>query len=351
MPVYQDTKTKTWYVKCYYTDYSGEKKQRKKRGFKLQREAKEWEHDFLLMQSAQPTMPFSSLSELFLEDKKKTLKKTTYITYKNVLDNSVTPYFKNLTINQITPMAVRKYSQYLTGETDLSNATIKKNMMLLSTVCNFAVKYYGLRANPCKAAGVTIKKEPKKLNFWTFDQFNAFISTFREDDTFRIAFMVLYYTGIRVGELMALTPSDITGNKLTITKTLQYVEKGNDVTAPKTPASNREILMPSILVKCLKYHFKRFYDLTDDTRLFTHTVSGYRYSLKKHAEMAGVPIIRTHDLRHSNASLLIELGFSALLVAERLGHENASMTLDIYSHLYPSKQEEVIERMDALAIK
>ncbi|WP_132381455.1 tyrosine-type recombinase/integrase [Muricomes intestini] len=64
--------------------------------------------------------------------------------------------------------------------------------------------------------------------------------------------------------------------------------------------------------------------------------------------MARIKRIRLHDLRHSHASLLIELGFSALLVSERLGHENVSTTLNIYSHLFPSKQSEVAKRLDEL---
>lgn len=70
--------------------------------------------------------------------------------------------------------------------------------------------------------------------------------------------------------------------------------------------------------------------------------------MKQHCALAGVKRIRLHDLRHSHASLLIELGFSALLVSERLGHESVSTTLDIYSHLFPSKQSQMIERLDKL---
>ena len=70
--------------------------------------------------------------------------------------------------------------------------------------------------------------------------------------------------------------------------------------------------------------------------------------MKKHCRLAGVKKIRLHDLRHSHASLLIELGFSALLVSERLGHESVSTTLDIYAHLFPSKQVQVVERLNKL---
>lgn len=58
--------------------------------------------------------------------------------------------------------------------------------------------------------------------------------------------------------------------------------------------------------------------------------------------------IRVHDTRHSHASLLVEMGCSPLLIAERLGHEKVQTTMDIYSHLYPNKQQEVAKQMDQL---
>ncbi len=71
-------------------------------------------------------------------------------------------------------------------------------------------------------------------------------------------------------------------------------------------------------------------------------------ALKRAAAAAGVKTIRVHDLRHSHASLLIELGFSPLLISERLGHENIETTLQIYSHLYPNKAAEVSDKLNQL---
>ena len=63
---------------------------------------------------------------------------------------------------------------------------------------------------------------------------------------------------------------------------------------------------------------------------------------------SGVKKIRVHDIRHSHASLLIELGFSPLLISERLGHENVETTLEIYAHLYPNKHGEVSSKLNEL---
>ena len=98
----------------------------------------------------------------------------------------------------------------------------------------------------------------------------------------------------------------------------------------------------------LEDYKKRYYKPLPETRVFQMSRQPYREQMKQHCDIAGVKRIRLHDLRHSHASLLIELGFSALLVSERLGHESVSTTLDIYSHLFPSKQSQMIERLDKL---
>lgn len=83
-------------------------------------------------------------------------------------------------------------------------------------------------------------------------------------------------------------------------------------------------------------------------RLFTITSSSVNENLKVAAKEASLKRIRVHDLRHSHASLLIELGFSTLLISERLGHENIKTTLDTYSHLYPQKHAEVADKLDEI---
>lgn len=73
-----------------------------------------------------------------------------------------------------------------------------------------------------------------------------------------------------------------------------------------------------------------------------------KFELDRVAEIAGVKKIRIHDLRHSHASLLINLNFSPTLIADRLGHEKVTTTLNTYGHLYPSKQNEVAEKLELL---
>lgn len=353
MPVYKDQSTDTWYVKFYYKDYTGTKKQKMKRGFKLQREAKEWERDFLERLAAQPSMPFKALSELYLEDKKAHTKKITYETKKNRIDTWILPYFNTQPVNEITAPDIRKWQAELKGSLNangkpLSAGYMQNIVMELSSMFNFAVRFYGLSVNPCHVAGNTVGKKARSLNFWTKEEFDRFISTFDHSDPYYLAFLILYYCGIRIGELEALTVGDFDEKAgiLSISKTYHLINGQGVVTPPKTRKANREIMLPPFLTELIRTHIGRIYRPDDSTRLFTASHSTYARQMEEHTKKAGIRRIRLHDLRHSHASLLIELGFSALLVSERLGHENVSTTLDIYSHLFPSKQAEVAEKLE-----
>lgn len=358
MPTYYDEKTKTWYCKFNYKDYAGTIKQKKKRGFKLQREAKEWERDFLDKQAGSPDMPFSAMCDLYLADKKAHTKEITYRTKEGRVRKWIRPYFKDKGINDITAADVRKWQADLKEEIGengkpLSPGYLQNIVTELSGIFNFAVRYYGLPVNPCQIAGNTVGKKTKSLNFWTKEQFDKFINTFEKGDKFYAAFMTLYYTGMRIGELQALTFTDIDLDKnvIHITKTRIVINGKEMITPPKTKNSVRDVLIPQFLSDVLKEYKGHFYKPHPQTRVFNMSRQPYRIRLKEHAELAGVNPIRLHDLRHSHASLLIELGFSALLVSERLGHENVSTTLDIYSHLFPSKQSEVVEKLDKLFLE
>lgn len=355
MPVYKDEKTNTWYCKFYYTDYTGTKRQKLKRGFKLQREAKEWEHDFLSKQAAQPSMAFNTLSQLYLEDKQAHAKKITYETKKNRISTWILPYFNTQPVNEITAPDVRKWQATLkesknANDESLSAGYMQNLVMELSSMFNFAVRFYGLSVNPCHVAGNTVGKKTRSLNFWTKDEFDKFIGTFDKSSPYYVAFLMLYYCGMRIGELEALTFADVdlASNTVTINKTYHLINGEGVVTAPKTQKANRDIIIPPFLSAIIREYKTHIYAPEPDMRLFTASHSTYARQMEEHTKQAQIRRIRLHDIRHSHASLLIEMGFSALLVSERLGHENVSTTLNIYSHLFPSKQIEVAEKLEKL---
>ncbi|GAA4653954.1 site-specific integrase [Anaerocolumna aminovalerica] len=351
MPTYKDEERKTWYCKFNYKDWTGQNKQKLKRGFKREKDAKEWERDFLSKQQADQTMTFQTLVDLYFEDMGSRLRKSTIESKKHAIDSKILPYFKDKPINEIKPTDIRKWQNDIL-EQNYAPTYQKKINNTLTIILNFAVRYYGLKENPCKKAGSIGKTKAEAFDFWTKEEFKTFIACINNPSGYA-ALNTLYWTGIRVGELFAITPSDIDfDNKvLTINKSLQRIGGKDIVTAPKTPKSNRLITIPDFLNNILKNYLDMLYDLKPTDRIFPFTKSFLYNEIKRGSKASGIRTIKIHELRHSHASLLIELGFSPLLIAERLGHEKVETTLNTYSHLYPSKHEEVASKLNELVSK
>jgi integrase len=158
---------------------------------------------------------------------------------------------------------------------------------------------------------------------------------------------MLYWCGIRCGELLALTPADFDfeQKKLRINKSYQRLNGRDLITDPKTKKSIRTIDLPAFLVEEIRDYLKMLYGLKKKGRIFTISKSYLHHEMDRGAKAAGVKRIRIHDLRHSHVSLLIDMGFTPVAIADRLGHESIEVTLR-YAHLFPSKQTEMIERLE-----
>lgn len=163
------------------------------------------------------------------------------------------------------------------------------------------------------------------------------------------AFEMLYWYGIREGELLALTASDFDKGTVTISKSYQRLHGEDVITTPKTKKSNRTIKMPQFLCEEMQEYIGMLYGLKKKGRIFTVTKSYLYHEMDRWAKAAGVKRIRIHDIRHTHASLLVDMGCTPLLIAERLGHERVQTTMDTYSHLYPNKQTEVANQLDVIA--
>ena len=220
----------------------------------------------------------------------------------------------------------------------------------LSAILNHAVKYYGLKNNVASLVGNMGTDKDVKTNYWTYEQYKKFSDAMVDGDLiYYYAFEVLYWCGIREGELLALTPSDIDfeNNELTICKTFHCLRHKKYVTSPKTRKSNRTVAMPDFLTDELKDYLELCYKPSEDDRLFPLTKSMLSRAMKRGSKIAGVPRIRIHDLRHSHVSLLINNGYSALEIAERVGHESINITYK-YSHLYPNKKKQVAKTLETI---
>ena len=149
-------------------------------------------------------------------------------------------------------------------------------------------------------------------------------------------------------ELLALTYNDIDLEKRTISvnKSYQRIEGRDIITPPKTPKSKRIITIPPFLTEELKEYTSHLYGIMADERMFRFTKSYMEHEIIRGIKALGVKRIRLHDIRHSHASLLVEMGFTPLAIAERLGHEKIETTLNTYSHLYPNKQGELADKLE-----
>lgn len=156
------------------------------------------------------------------------------------------------------------------------------------------------------------------------------------------AFETLYWCGIREGELLALTPEDFDFENSTvrINKSYQRIQGLDVVTTPKTKKSNRIIQMPEFLCDEMQGYLKQLYGVESDSRIFPITKHYLKHEMQRGCKEAGVKVIRIHDLRHSHISLLIDMGFTALAIADRVGHESIDITYR-YAHLFPTRQKEM----------
>ena len=352
MPAYKDSKTGTWFVKFYCKDWTGENKQIKKRGFATKREALDYERNYKIRQENNLDMTFGEFWKLYTEDVKNYVKLNTWLTKEHIVDTKILPYFKNLKMNEITPGDVRKWQnemvafRYENGKS--YSQTYKKTMHnILSAIFNHACRFYNLKSNPARQAGNMGREEKKEMLFWTKEEYLKFAEVMMDKPQSYYAFEVLYWCGIREGELLALTPADFDLDKglLSITKSYQRLKGRDVITDPKTPKSVRVIQMPQFLTDEIRDYLKSLYKVQPDQRIFEVTKSYLHHEMDRGAKEAGVKRIRIHDLRHSHVSLLIEMGFSALAIADRVGHESVDITYK-YAHLFPSKQQEMAQKLN-----
>lgn len=349
MSVYKNEKRGTWFVSFRYTDWDGTRKQKKKEGFRTKREALEFEREFLKKQGGGTDMSFGSLVELYMEDCATRLRATTVANKQCLFDSKILPTFRSVAVRDITPTMIRRWQNSLLNDpAGYSQTYLKTINNQMSAVMNFAIRYYGLSKNPVVVCGPFGKKSASAMQFWTRDEFRQFIE-FVKKPAARLAFELLFWTGMRSGELLALTLDDVDfeNARISITKTATQLNGETVINPPKTPKSNRVISVPRFLLALIRDYADRLVDYEPHERLFYFTKHFLLYEMKAACEASGVKKIRVHDLRHSHASLLIEMGFDPLLVSERLGHENIQTTLQTYSHLYPNKQEEVSSRLES----
>lgn len=346
MPVYKDVNN-TWKVYYRYTDYRGERHQTTKRGFLTRREAVAWEREALNKRATKLDMTFASFVEIYIGDMQNRVRENTWHTKEHIIRTKILPYFGKRRLNEIEPKDIMAWHNDLLKQS-LSGTYLKTIHNQLSAIFNHAVRFYGLASNPASKVGNIGRENTKEMQIWTKEEYQKFSFAIMDKPISFYAFEMLYWCGIREGELLALTPADFdfTKNIVSITKSYQRLHGQDIITEPKTRKSIRDVQMPDFLADEMKDYLHQLYGIGENDRIFEVTKHYLRNEMKRGSAAAGVKCIRIHDLRHSHVSLLVDMGFTAVAIADRVGHESIHITYH-YAHLFPSTQKEMANKLDA----
>ncbi len=369
MPVYKTKTEKTkdnkiWYFKCNYRDLQGNIKQKKSKKYATKDEALKEEAKFLINIGE-----INNFSKITIDKAYKELyvKKETYVrpqTLKKVRNTykHIEPYLGNIEINKLTASHIKKWKSEINKikvKDKFLSCSYKNNIYkLLNEIINYSNLMYHVSTNVVKMEGkfIDATESTKEMLFFTNDEFNTFIKVI-DDIIWKSLFELLFYCGLRQGELQALTWKDISFEKKTldINKTLTTKLKGSpySIFPPKTKSSYRILPILSIVLNDLKQVYD-IYNKLDGYNNNWFVFGGIRpfgeTTIQNHkniyCKLAGVKQIRIHDFRHSCASLLISKNADPVLVAKYLGHADVSMTLNRYSHMYKSKLDEIINLIE-----
>lgn len=342
-----------WYASFHYKDWTGKNIRKVKRGFATRREALEYEAHFKDSQSKDPTILFSSLIKQYYADCETRLKPTTIQNKQAIIDGKILPYFANQRLCDIDVAMVRKWQNELIDFRDedgnpYAQTYLRAIHAQLSTILNYACRFYHLPNNPANLSGTIGESYAREKEFWTHEQYLQF----REQEkkpAFLLAFDLLFYGGIREGELLALMPDDFNPKNQTVRIDANFaVVNGVDyLLTPKTKKSERMVTLPKTVFDEAMDYITRT-GVGSQERVFYFKKSSLTREFKKCAERAGLPPIRVHDMRGSHASLLAEINTPIKEVADRLGHESAATTLRTYTHRYPHRAAELAGQIDDL---
>lgn len=354
MTVYKDTKTGKWYCQFYYIDWQGKRRHTSKRGFARKKDAEEWESKNKY--NAKQKITMIRAVEAYRENlesrlKLGSLKPTSKQTYESILNNHIVPHFQNADIEKITPESVNKWLLSLEPSKgdNLSNCSLMYCRKVLSQIFKLSMREFNTSNNPVpKSTPMKKDKTSKRASLWTLEEYTTFYNSLKKDG-YRLAYNLMFWAGLRIGEVMALTKTNFGPYYVEVLHTKSFANQQMFITSPKTPSSKRKVIIPKFLYMQAMSYIARCPYIEDDELLFKFSAQTLRYNLDIQSEKLDLPRISPHILRHSYASILLNLTKDATVVSKQIGHSNPNITLSIYSHMLPGEDEKAVEMLESMA--
>lgn len=371
MPIYRKEKLewtkdgRSYYFRCYYKDLYGNRKQKESKLYKTKLEAKDAEIEFLskikTTDEINNNILFIDVYKEWLLFKQSQVKSTTFYSVVKRCEYHILPYFKKYRLHSIKMNTINQWKDKIfslnitTGHKNTLIRTLKEILIYARDNYEYDIKIVS-KIQLYKVENV-VDKTNAEINFWTFEEFSKFISAV-DNKFYYLIFNFLYYTGLRLGEMIALTWDDINFDRKQIRINKTFTNKVLDcsykITTPKTSNSVRYVDLDDALLSLMKKYYeeeKRIYNFNKEMFIFgniTHvsptTIKRYLY---KYIELADVKKITPHGFRHSHVSLLINLGCDSRDVAERIG-DTIQMVEKTYYHMFPTKKKETVNLLNSL---
>ncbi len=286
----------------------------------------------------------------FLENYKQKEKESSYYSTNIIVRKYIKEYFPNFYINQVVQVSILKKWKIEILNLNISTNRKNKIFSIMKRILNRAFLLSAITQEEYGKAVLTLDSikenvlKSKKIDFWTVSEFNQFINVIPTESKWYTFFYTLFYTGMRIGEILGVTIDDFNYQKRTLTINKQY-SLTNNITTPKSKNSERIILLTQENANLINNWINK-----NEIKSFIFPFSRTHINRIKnlYCKNAEVKTIRIHDFRHSHVSLLINkylennLAIDFLTIAKRMGH-SVQETMDTYAHMYPSSQKNIVD--------
>lgn len=366
MPSYKDKKTGKWYCQFYYRDeLTGKNKHKVKRGFDKKKDADSWEIEFKSKKNTTSDILMDTLFDEYIKhlynlETLNILRKSTVATKIASINSYIRPHFKNVIAQNITTKHVNDWivklktqkSRFRNSKFTLASKTVNSKRTILKQVFEYGINNYGLLFNPVeKSEKAKLYSSDNRSKLWTIEEYNIFYSNLGDDEQYKIIFNLLFYTGMRIGEALALTPADIRPYEITVKGTLRKINYKNSLITyigpPKNKSSMRKIEIPHFLYDQIINYINKLYGLKENQQIITYAYNTIYGKMIDIIEKTNLPKISPHILRHSYASILGSIS-DVVVVSHQLGHSSPKTTMQTYTHLLPGKANQAVEKYENL---